>query len=93
MIVTVDHPRVLPHPPTEAAPTAVIASIVGTPTTGIEPHVLIGRHFDDRTPAPARCPARAITASVPSIASMATTAVDFTAIVRRCQSRDPSAMR
>ena len=37
--------------------------------------------FTIRTPGPARSPARPITSSVPSIASTATTALSFTAIV------------
>ena len=65
------------------APAACIASIVATPTTGTSKRMSwFGlATLTMRTPGPASWPARAITASVPSIASTATTAADFTAIV------------
>ena len=67
----------------QRAPAAFIASIVDTPTTGTSNRMSCSglATLTIRTPRPASCPARAITASVPSIASTATTAADFTAIV------------
>src|SRR5712692_6688272 len=65
------------------APAAAMASIVDTPTTGTSKRISwFGlATFTIRTPPPASSPARATTASVPSMASTATTAPDLTAIV------------
>ena len=64
------------RPTARVAPARAIAWIVGTPTTGTSKRMsCFGlATFTTRTPGPARSPARAITASVPSIASTATTA-------------------
>ena len=65
------------------APATRIAWIVATPITGTSNRMsCFGlATLTMRTPGPARCPARAITSSVPSIASTATTAWCLTAIV------------
>ena len=65
------------------APAARIAAMVGTPTTGTSKRMSCFGFATLTTtaPAPASWPARAMVASVPSIASTATTARSFTTMV------------
>jgi hypothetical protein len=65
------------------APATRIAWIVAMPTTGTSNRISCFGFatLTMRTPGPARWPARPMTSSVPSIASTATTAWCFTAIV------------
>ena len=66
-----------------SAPAARIAAIVATPTTGTSKRMSCAGFatLTTRVPAPASAPARAIAASVPSIASTATTARSLTTMV------------